>query len=231
MFGEKHEFQLGSFSFYRDREEHPLDRLEKEAFFNQEVAKNVHRFFREIELITFPIEKRRLCPDGPVYSKVYWYECMEDCSPWSCHISAPYVATRTEWNRCVFGFAGQNVRGQENVFAMLHSFNTNEYGDFIDPTFEAASIQEASWARIHKWERPRLTLDDFHSYTGVVLPIEVVSDILWSRPGIHSYGNLWGYLLKRIFHDREKTDWFIGVVNGGGYSWQYEEDPVKVAKK
>lgn len=223
---EDEKFKIASFTFDRFSSEPILEFLERQAHFGEEKARNVHRFFSEVGLISFDISKRRESPENEAISTIRSNHCWSDVMYWDCHICAGYAATKIpEWSKNIFGFVDQKHPWKKTgeVHTLLHSFNANDQLEFIDPSVEARCRQEMWWAERHKWDKPRVVFEDFSSYTGVIIPLNVVNDILYPEPD--RYIGPWRYFNRKIFIDREKTEWFIYVVKNDGQGWIYEGPP------
>lgn len=221
----KKEFKVASFSFERDPEEDIFVFLERQAFYGSDVAKNLHRFFMETDLTRFDISKRQSFSAHPNARTIRSGCTNIEEGGWSCHIAAPFLATQgAGWERFYFGFASQNLRTGTEVHTMLHSFNADEEGNFVDPHYESVCDHESWWWKTYGQsqglQKPRVSLEDFHSYVGVSIPLNVARSILYISSS--TKGNFWGYANRKIFHDHWKTNWFIDVVNSGGERWKYE---------
>ncbi|MEZ4210691.1 MAG: hypothetical protein R3B39_00090 [Candidatus Paceibacterota bacterium] len=219
----KNHFDTSSFSFDRQKDEEVLDFLERQNFYNMDLVKNVHIFFRKTNLLRFDISDRKPLDETPEVKKVY-SRVNDPEVPWTCHIAASYLAINSkQWSSHIFGFVSQNLRDDE-VHTMLHSFNAGNGKEFLDTKNQSRCDYEEYW--VEKYgkkqgiEKPRFTISDLHSYIGVRIPQNVTKDIFGDDPNRQE--NFWGYVKYKIFHDEEKTEWFIDVVNNNGEGWVHE---------
>jgi hypothetical protein len=103
-------------------------------------------------------------------------------------------------------FEGKNQQNLSN------SLLSHLYGNYQrDLEWRNKMIQE------RKDKGPQATIEDTSYYFGTRIPLSVIEILFKSNPKYpESMPNLWGYLKNTIFIDREKTHWFIDVVNNNG---------------
>lgn len=218
-------FDLSSFNFQQKTgSENVLDFIKNQKFFNNDVAKNLHYFFSNTPLIFFDDSKKKVFKEyHDCYKKIEKRVCWsEEGRSWPCHIAAPYLSVKNDnWN-CIFGFARQEIKNSDKTNTFLHSFNSLGGKFFVDPVIQAQCNQQMLWVEKKLFPSPKIKMENFHSYFGVEIPKNIISDILFFEKDKHITGNLWWYLQNKVFVSKEKTEKFIEILNKNGSGWKYE---------
>jgi len=228
-------FKIGPCSFHHLENESPFSHLQRMNFYDDSRVERLDRIFKNVGLQNFDVNKRQILSAdykhyGEIYSNINPPD--EGCLTWYCYHTASFISMKETkeagpWKRLFFGLTTQKVKKEFLAHTMLHTWNSSDEGDFIDAQIQAKCEDELELCNLMKargrWlnlERPRVTLEDFHTYSGIEMPVVIAESIFGHNPD--SQGNLWGYMIKRILISDEKTDWFIDVLRNGGRGWMYE---------
>ncbi len=214
-----------------------LDFIASQNFFESPEVRQLHRFFSEVGMTQFSDANRRTFVGHDLYEKLY-YECRTGDICWVCYHSASFMSLKCdEYRNFVFGFADQYNGTKENpslINSFLHAFCANENVEepkFVDANIELACIDMREQFDRHKREcrnvncarkRPDLVMEDFRSYSGTIIPRQVVDDI-FNMPlkQDRGHGSFYAYLKQTVFNDNDRTSWFIDVVKNDGKGWEY----------
>jgi len=218
------DFDLSSFNFNQPLEKTDiLEFVGERQFFQRDVVKNFHYLFSNVPVLNFEDSSRITCEVDEVYNKVgvklLW---TEEPGAWSCHIAAPYYTIHKPEYTCVFGFARQILSNPYWTNTFLHSFNAKQ-NEFIDLTLQVRIDQEKYWINNNKLDKFSIAPENVVSYMGIVIPKNILNDILYARNEEGITGNLWGYIKNKVLCSQEKTTKFIEVLNNNGAGWQYEK--------
>ena len=217
------DFDLSSFNFDQPLEKTDiLEFIKEKEFFSRDIVKNFHYLFSNVPVLSFEDSKKKSCVVDEVFNKIQGQVCWSEENVWNCHIAAPYYAIHNIDYNCVFGFARQKNEGSKITNTFLHSFNSIG-NDFVDATIQSRDNQQKWWVEKKSIEKPSFLFEDFVSYTGIVIPKNILNDILFSRIQEGITGNLWRYIKNKVLCSEEKTNKFIAVLNNNGNGWVYEK--------
>ncbi len=223
IFNQIEDFDISSFNFFQPLEKTDiLEFIKEKEFFDNDIVKNFHYLFSNVSVVVFEDSKKKHCVEDDVFNKIQGNVCWSEENVWTCHIAAPYYALcKVEYN-CVFGFARQKNEGSKITNTFLHSFNCS--GDeFIDTTIQSRDNQQKYWVEIKSIPKLRFLFENLVSYTGVVIPKNILNDVLYSTIQEGITGNLWWYIKNKVLCSEEKTTKFIEVLNNNGVGWVYEK--------
>jgi hypothetical protein len=204
-------FNVNTFTFFSNPRKHILDTLASHNYFENPVAEELSRFFRETNADYIPQQPVQSSREYFAFERICEYLYLPYYDSWYCHMSAPFFALMHEDQfNFYFGFTQglHGDAGRKNM-VMMHSFVMSHTGELYDPHLEAVIRQHQ-----------HCTLHDFGWYFGVKIPNNVAFSIFTSLPENEGVQNFWGYLLKNIFVCKKRTDWFIDVVNKNGQGWK-----------
>ncbi len=223
IFNKIEDFDISSFNFDQPLEKTDiLEFLKEKDYFDNDIVKNFHYLFSNVPVIAFEDSKKKLCVEDDVFNKIQGHVCWSEENVWNCHIAAPYYAIHSIDYNCVFGFARQKSEGSNITNTFLHSFNSS--GDeFIDTTIQSRDNQQKYWVEIKSIPKLRFLCENIVSYMGIVIPTDILNDILYSRIQEGITGNLWWYIKNKVLCSKEKTTKFIEVLNNNGIGWVYEK--------
>lgn len=161
------------------------------------------------------------------FKDIYNTNRYSDLNFWDCHISAPHFVDNETGFDCVFGFATHTLLSKkEHIF--LHSFGVKN-NIIYDPQVDYLHKREKEFVKQNIISKKRITEESVHSYFGVRIPKNIISDITNPKEEKIQKHNLWGFMKYQIFYDKQKTKEFIDVVNDSGKNWKYDYQKTKVA--
>lgn len=217
------DLDLSSFNFDQPLEKTDiLEFIKEKEFFSRDAVKNFYHLFKNVPVLKFEDSAKKLCVEDDVFNKIQGLVCWSEENVWNCHIAAPYYAVCNNNYDCVFGFARQKNEGSNITNTFLHSFNSIG-NDFVDATIQSRDNQQKWWIEKKSIVKPSFLFENFVSYTGIVIPKNILNDILFSRIQENITGNLWGYIKNKVLCSEEKTNKFIEVLNTNGTGWVYEK--------